>query len=85
MDLRQWTENAVKGESKKKVRLNTEQIEKAADIYHTWQCEGIDGTNYAQLHLAYRRRGVFYKGVTYTPIWRGPVCSRLRRRRVTGE
>lgn len=40
MDLRQWTENAVKGESKKKVRLNTEQIEKAADIYHTWQCEG---------------------------------------------
>ena len=40
MDLRQWTENAVKGESKKKVRLDTEQIEKAADIYHTWQCEG---------------------------------------------
>ena len=35
IDLRQWTENAVKGESKKKVRLDTEQIEKAADIYHT--------------------------------------------------
>ena len=43
MDLRQWTENAVKGESKKKVRLDTEQIEKAADIYHTWQCEETDG------------------------------------------
>lgn len=47
--------------------------------------EGLTGTNYAQLHLAYRRRGVFCKGVTYTPIRRGPVCSRLRRRRVTGE
>ena len=47
MDLRQWIENAVKGESKKKVRLNTEQIEKAADIYHTWQCEGaIDEADY---------------------------------------
>ena len=32
MDLRQWTENKVKGESKKKVRLVTEQIEKAAAI-----------------------------------------------------
>ena len=47
MDLRQWTENPVKGESKKKVRLITEQIEKAAMIYHTWQSEGTDGTNYA--------------------------------------
>lgn len=46
MDLRQWTENAVKGESKKKVRLDTEQIEKAAEIYHTWQCEGTDGKKY---------------------------------------
>lgn len=46
MDLRQWIENAVKGESKKKVRLNTEQIEKAADIYHTWQCEGTDEADY---------------------------------------
>ena len=46
MDLRQWTENAVKGESKKKVRLDTEQIEKAADIYHTWQCEETDGAAY---------------------------------------
>ena len=46
IDLRQWTENPVKGEGKKKVRLVTEQIEKAADIYHTWQCEGTDGTNY---------------------------------------
>lgn len=46
MDLRQWTENRVKGESKKKVRLATEQIEKAAEIYHTWQCEGTDGKKY---------------------------------------
>lgn len=47
MDLRTWTENPVKDEAKKKVRLSTEQIERAADIYHTWQSEGTDGTNYA--------------------------------------
>lgn len=46
MDLRQWTENPVKGEGKKKVRLSAEQIERAAEIYHTWQCEETDGTNY---------------------------------------
>ena len=46
MDLRTWTENPVKGENKKKVRLITEQIQKAADIYHTWQNEGTDGTKY---------------------------------------
>lgn len=47
MDLRTWTENPVKNESKKKVRLSAEQIQRAADIYHTWQSEGTDGTNYA--------------------------------------
>ena len=57
MDLRQWTENPVKGESKKKVRLITEQIEKAATIYHTWQLEGTDGTNYAIPEL-YRSVGI---------------------------
>ena len=46
MDLRQCRENSVKGENKKKVRLVTEQIERAAEIYHTWQREGTDGTNY---------------------------------------
>lgn len=46
MDLRTWTENTVKNESKKKVRLTTEQIQRAADIYHTWQNEGTDGTHY---------------------------------------
>lgn len=46
MDLRQWKENPVKGENKKKVRLVPEQIEKAAAIYHTWQSEGTDGTKY---------------------------------------
>ena len=34
-------------EGKKKVRLSTEQIERAANIYHTWQNEGTDGANYA--------------------------------------
>ncbi len=46
MDLRTWTENPVKGEGKKKVCLTTEQIQKAAGIYHTWQNEGTDGTKY---------------------------------------
>lgn len=46
MDLRTWTENPVKGENKKKVRLITEQIERAAEIYHTWQNEGTDGAHY---------------------------------------
>lgn len=46
MDLRTWAENPVKGEGKKKVRLITEQIQKAVSIYHTWQNEGTDGTKY---------------------------------------
>jgi len=51
VSLAVWTENAVKGESKKKVRLDIEQIEKAADIYHTWQCEGTDGADYEMPEL----------------------------------
>ena len=47
IDLRTWRDNPVKNENKKKVRLSTEQIQKVADIYHTWQCEGTDGGNYA--------------------------------------
>ena len=47
MDLRQWTENPVKGEQSKKVLLSTEQIERAAEIYHKWQEEGTDGSSYA--------------------------------------
>ena len=57
MDLRQWTENAVKGQSSKKVRLSTEQIDRAATIYHTWQSEGTDGTTYAEPEL-YRSVGI---------------------------
>ncbi|MFU0549690.1 N-6 DNA methylase, partial [Gardnerella piotii] len=57
MDLRTWTENAVKGENKKKVRLSAEQIQHAADIYHTWQSEGTDGNNYAVPEL-YRSVGM---------------------------
>ena len=47
IDLRTWRDNPVKNENKKKVRLSTEQIQKVADIYHTWQSEGTDGRNYA--------------------------------------
>lgn len=66
MDLRQWTENRVKGENKKKVRLSSlndetaivkGQIERASYIYHTWQSEGTDGTNYEVPEL-YRSVGI---------------------------
>lgn len=57
MDLRQWTENPVKGENKKKVCLLDDQIEKAADIYHAWQSEGTDGRNYEVPEL-YRSVGI---------------------------
>ena len=51
MDLRQWRENSVKGENKKKIFLSPEQIEKASNIYHTWQSEEIDGKNYQEPEL----------------------------------
>lgn len=57
MDLRQWTKNHVSGEQKKKVRLDDTQIARAAEIYHTWQSEGTDGTNYAVPEL-YRSVGI---------------------------
>lgn len=57
MDLRTWTENAVKDENKKKVRLSAEQIARAADIYHTWQSEGTDGNCYEVPEL-YRSVGI---------------------------
>jgi len=57
MDLRTWTENPVKNENKKKVRLITEQIERATEIYHTWQGEGVDGTKYEVPEL-YRSVGM---------------------------
>ena len=47
IDLRTWRDNPVKNENKKKVKLSIEQIQKVADIYHTWQSEGTDGSNYA--------------------------------------
>ena len=57
MDLRQWTENHVSGEQKKKVRLDDTQIARAAEIYHTWQSEGTDGAKYAVPEL-YRSVGI---------------------------
>ncbi len=71
MDLRTWTENPVKRQSKKKVFLSsndskdteditinlTGQIERASSIYHTWQNEGTDGTNY-EIPELYRSVGI---------------------------
>lgn len=57
MDLRTWTENPVKNENKKKVLLDSKQIERAADIYHIWQCEGVNGMDYEVPEL-YRSVGI---------------------------
>lgn len=51
MDLRTWRENPVKNENKKKVLLDATQIQRAADIYHTWQMEGTNGDTYAAPEL----------------------------------
>lgn len=56
MDLRQWTENAVKGEQKKKVEINAEQVKRASEIYFKWQSVGTDGSTYAEPEL-YRSVG----------------------------
>jgi type I restriction enzyme M protein len=57
MDLRQWTDNPVKREQKKKVELKADQIKRASEIYFKWQSEGTDGTNYAEPEL-YRSVGI---------------------------
>jgi len=69
MDLRTWRQNTVKGEQKKKVRLITEQIEKAAEIYHKWQSEGTDGTKYEipELYRSVEIKEIEEKNWTLTP------------------
>lgn len=69
MDLRTWTENPVKNESKKKVLLSSEQIQKAADIYHTWQSEGTDGANYAvpELYRSVSKDEIEKQGWSFVP------------------
>lgn len=69
MDLRTWTENSVKGENKKKVCLDTEQIQKAAEIYHTWQSEGAEGEKYEvpELYRSVRMDEIEEKGWTLVP------------------
>ena len=69
IDLRTWTDNAVKGEGKKKVVLDTEQIATAADIYHTWQSEGTDGLNYAvpELYRSVHRDEIKDNGWSLVP------------------
>lgn len=60
MDLRQWTDNAVKGEQKKKVELNATQIQRAANIYFEWQAEKTLGCDYAEPEL--------YRSVEFSEI-----------------
>lgn len=51
MDLRTWNQNPVKNEHYKKAFLDPKQINRAVDIYHTWQSEGTDGNNYEVAEL----------------------------------
>lgn len=69
MDLRTWTENPVKGEQKKKVILLSEQIEKAAAIYHTWQNEGTYSATYEvpELYKSVLVEEIESKGWALTP------------------
>lgn len=69
MDLRQWRENTVKNENKKKVQLVAEQIEKASEIYHKWQSEGTDAANYAapELYRSVSIAEIEQKGWALTP------------------
>ena len=57
MDLRQWTENPVKNEQKKKVEFKEDQVRRAANIYFKWQEDGTNGSNYAEPEL-YRSVGL---------------------------
>ena len=83
MDLRTWTDNSVKNESKKKVLLSSQdskdsdnvkinvfgQIERVAKIYHDWQSEGVDGKNYEvpELYRSVSKDEIEQKGWTLTP------------------
>lgn len=69
MDLRTWTENAVKGEQKKKVELSNEQIERVTSIYHKWQTVGTDGSDYAvpELYRSVRLPEIAAHGYALTP------------------
>ena len=69
MDLRTWTENPVKNENKKKVRLVNEQIERAAEIYHVWQSEGTNGDNYAvpELYRSVKKDEIEKNGWSLVP------------------
>lgn len=51
VDLRSWTDNAVRNENYKKVRLSDDQIEFAAKIYHDWQGKGIISSEYNRPEL----------------------------------
>lgn len=69
MDLRTWTENPVKHENKKKIYLHTEQIKRASEIYHTWQCEGTDGAHFEvpELYRSVTIDEIEKKGWALTP------------------
>ena len=83
MDLRTWTDNTVKNESKKKVLLSSNestdtndikinvlgQIERATEIYHKWQSAEVDGSKYEapELYRSVKIDEIEEKGWTLIP------------------
>ena len=83
MDLRTWTDNTVKNESKKKVLLSSNestdtndikinvlgQIERATEIYHKWQSTEVDGSKYEapELYRSVKIDEIEEKGWTLIP------------------
>lgn len=69
MDLRSWTENSVRNENFKKVRLSDEQIEKAAEIYHAWQNEKTISEEFkmAELYRSVKLDEIKEKGWSLLP------------------
>ncbi|MBR0071054.1 MAG: N-6 DNA methylase, partial [Campylobacter sp.] len=67
IDLRQWRENAVKNENKKKVRLIDEQIAKVAQIYHSWQENECETYAQPELYRSVRLPEIEQKGFALTP------------------
>ena len=69
IDLRTWKDNPVKGEQYKKFMLDSAQIQRAADIYHTWQREGTDGKNYAvpELYCSVSKDAIKKQGWSLVP------------------
>lgn len=69
IDARTFTQNAIKGEGKKKVLLKGEQITHLANIYHKWQSPQTDGASYGvpELYRSVKLDEIALKNYALTP------------------